>query len=87
MVQVVHLAPLGFRYTLYHFLSRVVSGRKPPIDQIRMKHSLCIYGVPCGGVGSGTVGRGFRGEFCRFQMVPGDYSHRWKKEERKVVIF
>ena len=35
-----------------------------------------MYGVPCGGLGSGTIGRGFRGEFCRWQLVPGqcDYT-------------
>ena len=35
-----------------------------------------MYGVPCGGMGSGTIGRGFRGEFCRWQLVPGqcDYT-------------
>jgi hypothetical protein len=26
-----------------------------------------------GGIGSGTIGRGFRGEFCRYQLVPGLY--------------
>ena len=25
-----------------------------------------MYGAPCGGLGGGTIGRGFRGEFCRF---------------------
>ena len=28
-----------------------------------------------GGIGSGTIGRGFKGEFCRFQMVPGLYTY------------
>ena len=28
-----------------------------------------------GGLGTGTVGRGYRGEFCRFQMVPGMYEY------------
>ena len=26
-----------------------------------------------GGLGSGTIGRGFRGEFCRYQLIPGLY--------------
>lgn len=30
-------------------------------------------GVPMGGLGGGTIGRGFRGEFCRYQLVPGLY--------------
>ena len=28
-----------------------------------------------GGLGTGTIGRGYRGEFCRFQMVPGMYEY------------
>lgn len=34
-----------------------------------------IYGAPIGGIGSGTIGRGFAGEFCRFQMKPGIYEY------------
>lgn len=33
-----------------------------------------ITGVPIGGLGCGTIGRGYRGEFCRFQLVPGMYT-------------
>ena len=32
-------------------------------------------GAPIGGIGCGTIGRGYRGEFARFQMVPGIYDH------------
>lgn len=32
-----------------------------------------FWGVPIGGIGSGSIGRGFRGEFCRFHMKPGIY--------------
>ncbi|XP_067928996.1 non-lysosomal glucosylceramidase-like isoform X1 [Watersipora subatra] len=35
-----------------------------------------IYGVPLGGIGCGSIGRGFKGEFGRFQMIPGMY--KWK---------
>lgn len=31
--------------------------------------------MPIGGIGSGSIGRGFKGEFCRFQMTPGLYSY------------
>ena len=41
------------------------------IDQFRPRHGKMMYGAPCGGLGSGTIGRGFRGEFCRWQVVPG----------------
>ena len=40
-----------------------------------MLHSRCIYGVPCGGVGSGTIGRSFTGDFTRFQISPGMYNY------------
>jgi non-lysosomal glucosylceramidase len=32
-----------------------------------------LIGVPLGGLGCGTIGRGFKGEFCRYQLVPGLY--------------
>jgi hypothetical protein len=35
----------------------------------------CCLGAPIGGIGSGTIGRGFRGEFCRYQMRPGLYTY------------
>ena len=40
----------------------------------------CIYvmviGVPCGGLGGGCIGRGYRGDFRRWSLFPGRYSHR-----------
>ena len=33
------------------------------------------YGAPIGGIGCGTIGRTFTGEFARFQLVPGLYEH------------
>jgi non-lysosomal glucosylceramidase len=34
-----------------------------------------IYGAPIGGIGTGSIGRTFTGEFTRFQLVPGIYEH------------
>jgi len=68
------LMPLGFRY-LSWWIGKVRKKKLPVIDQFRPRHSKQMYGVPCGGMGSGTIGRGFRGEFCRFQMVPGIYEY------------
>jgi len=34
-----------------------------------------MFGAPCGAIGAGTIGRGFKGEFARFQMIPGEYSY------------
>lgn len=35
-----------------------------------------VLGVPIGGIGSGTIGRGFKGEFCRYQLRPGIYQYK-----------
>ena len=45
------------------------------ILQIRPAKSRTMYGVPCGGIGSGTIGRGTTGEFLRFQINPGIYTY------------
>lgn len=36
---------------------------------------IYFSGVPIGGIGGGTIGRGFKGEFCRYQVVPGIYEY------------
>lgn len=62
---------LGMRMWTY-VQSEKSEGRLPPIDPFRRetKPSAC-HGVPCGGMGGGSIGRGFRGEFRRWQIVPG----------------
>lgn len=45
------------------------------MDYLYMEHGKQIYGVSLGGIGCGTIGRGFAGEFCRFQMKPGLYEY------------
>lgn len=34
-----------------------------------------ISGVPCGSIGSGSIGRDFRGGFCKFGLRPGLIEH------------
>lgn len=34
-----------------------------------------ILGVPCGSIGSGAIGRDFRGGFCKFSLRPGMVEH------------
>ena len=66
--------PLSSRYLMYY--SKVTrEGRKCVMDYNYVEHSRQIYGVPIGGIGSGTMGRGFAGEWCRFQMRPGIYEY------------
>lgn len=45
------------------------------MDYYYTEHGKQMYGVPLGGIGSGTIGRGYAGEFCRFQMRPGMYEY------------
>nr|CDS34534.2 bile acid beta glucosidase [Hymenolepis microstoma] len=44
-----------------------------------------IYGVPLGGIGCGTIGRGFRGEFCRSSLRPGIYHHEVNYSDQFIV--
>lgn len=63
-----------FRYLSYYWkVTR--EGRQCLMDYYDMQNSKCIYGTPIGGIGSGTIGRGFAGEFCRFNLKPGLYEY------------
>lgn len=35
-----------------------------------------FIGVPCGGIGCGSIGRDFRGGFCKFGLRPGLIEHK-----------
>lgn len=37
---------------------------------------ILFLGCPLGGIGGGTITRGWRGQFCRWQLNPGMYQHR-----------
>ena len=63
----------------------MISGKKPVIDQLRPRHGKMMYGAPCGGLGSGTIGRGFRGEFCRWQVVPGQCDYQTVPADQFLV--
>lgn len=43
--------------------------------QLRHKNT---YGVPCGALGTGAIGRDFRGGFCKFSLKPGLVEHHVK---------
>ncbi|XP_011314940.1 non-lysosomal glucosylceramidase [Fopius arisanus] len=68
------LIPLGIRYLFYYAQIRR-EDRLPLMDYINVKHGQQIYGAPIGGIGTGTIGRGFKGEFCRYSLVPGIYRY------------
>lgn len=48
---------------------------------------IMFVGAPIGGIGCGTMGRGYRGEFARFQMVPGIYDHTVIQANQVLVAY
>ncbi|XP_037079979.1 non-lysosomal glucosylceramidase-like isoform X2 [Pollicipes pollicipes] len=75
---------LGLRYLVW-YVGMWFHGKKPFIDQLHPVTGKQIYGVPLGGIGSGTMGRGFRGEFTRFQMRPGLYDYGTADADQFIV--
>ncbi|KAH7439550.1 hypothetical protein KP509_04G066500 [Ceratopteris richardii] len=65
------MVKLGVRLWAY-IQAEKSQGRTSPIDPFRreLRPSAC-QGVPVGGMGSGSIGRGYRGEFRRWQLIPG----------------
>lgn len=55
------------------------------MDYYYMENGKQIYGVPLGGIGGGTIGRGYAGEFCRFQMRPGIYEYNVVQANQFIV--
>eukprot|EP00919_Chromeraceae_sp_WS-2016_P039337 GHVR01093834.1.p1 GENE.GHVR01093834.1~~GHVR01093834.1.p1 ORF type:complete len:545 (+),score=184.59 GHVR01093834.1:130-1764(+) len=46
-------------------------GVKPWIEPFRKRIRHCDHGVPCGGLGAGSIGRGISGTFNRWNINPG----------------
>ncbi|GBG69795.1 hypothetical protein CBR_g4624 [Chara braunii] len=46
------------------------AGRMPFIDPFKKRYPHSYHGVPLGGIGGGSIGRGWRGDFRRFQLLP-----------------
>ncbi|XP_072378819.1 non-lysosomal glucosylceramidase [Diabrotica undecimpunctata] len=67
-----NILPLILRYILFYIKSKW-KGHKVVMDYIFPRKPEQIYGVPIGGIGCGTIGRGYKGQFCRFQLKPGIY--------------
>lgn len=72
------------RYTTYYWkVTR--EGRRCVMDYYYLENSKQNYGCPIGGIGGGTIGRGFAGEFCRFQMKPGMYEYQTVHANQFIV--
>ncbi|XP_030635696.1 non-lysosomal glucosylceramidase [Chanos chanos] len=67
---------LGIRYLKWWYKKTQVEKKAPFIDMFRALPLKQIYGAPLGGIGGGTITRGWRGEFCRWQLNPGMYHYK-----------
>ncbi|XP_006143226.1 non-lysosomal glucosylceramidase [Tupaia chinensis] len=67
---------MGLRYLQWWYRKTQVEKKTPFIDMINCVPLRQIYGCPLGGIGGGTITRGWRGQFCRWQLNPGMYQHR-----------
>ncbi|KAK3097227.1 hypothetical protein FSP39_007733 [Pinctada imbricata] len=82
--QIPKLVGLGLRY-MKVWMKHRMQGRLMFIDHLVQVDHRAMYGCPIGGVGSGTIGRGFRGEFTRFQIVPGIYDYKTVQADQFIV--
>ncbi|XP_011942482.1 PREDICTED: non-lysosomal glucosylceramidase isoform X2 [Cercocebus atys] len=67
---------MGLRYLQWWYRKTQVEKKTPFIDMINSVPLRQIYGCPLGGIGGGTITRGWRGQFCRWQLNPGMYQHQ-----------
>lgn len=67
--EMLELAPIGYRLGR-HFIRESAKGKTTFIDPTR-QHTLSCPGVPLGGIGAGSIGRSFTGDFQRWQLFPG----------------
>lgn len=72
--QIFPLIPLILRYLVY-YVWRWLRGKLVIMDFVKPLNANPICGVPIGGIGGGSIGRGWKGEFCNFQMRPGIYDY------------
>ncbi|KAJ4751721.1 Non-lysosomal glucosylceramidase [Rhynchospora pubera] len=68
--EILHLAPLGIRLCR-HILEETSQGRAAVINPLKKRGAKSSQGVPLGGIGAGSIGRSYKGDFQRWQLFPG----------------
>lgn len=61
------------------------NGRVPFIDPFATNPCRQVYGVPLGGIGCGSIGRGWKGDFNRWQLTPGMYNYTYVEANQFIV--
>ncbi|XP_022762707.1 non-lysosomal glucosylceramidase-like isoform X4 [Durio zibethinus] len=64
-----HMAPIGIRLW-QHVREQSSKGRQVFINPFAKHFISSCHGVPLGGVGAGSIGRSYKGEFQRWQLFP-----------------
>ncbi|XP_023637502.1 non-lysosomal glucosylceramidase isoform X2 [Capsella rubella] len=64
-----HLFPIGYRLWRYT-KEQAVKGRASMYDMFKKRHIRGDHGVPLGGIGGGSIGRSYKGEFQQFKFFP-----------------
>ncbi|XP_042303810.1 non-lysosomal glucosylceramidase-like [Sceloporus undulatus] len=67
---------LALRYFKWWYRKTQLEKKQPFIDLFNAQPLRQIYGCPLGGFGGGTITRGWRGDFCRWQLNPGLYHYK-----------
>ncbi|XP_057976381.1 uncharacterized protein LOC131163709 isoform X2 [Malania oleifera] len=64
-----HLASIGLRLYL-HVQEETAKGRDIFINPFEKRDVSACHGIPLGGIGAGSIGRSYKGEFQRWQIFP-----------------
>lgn len=70
MKEIFQMAHIGFRLGR-HIIEEAANGRAVIIDPMKKRITNSCHGVPLGGVGAGSIGRSYKGDFQRWQLFPG----------------
>ncbi|CAN1855262.1 Non-lysosomal glucosylceramidase [Linum perenne] len=66
---IAHMLPIGVRL-VYHTKIEAAKGRETIFDFLRKHHITGEHGLPLGGIGTGSIGRSYKGEFQHFKLLP-----------------
>ncbi|OWM79312.1 hypothetical protein CDL15_Pgr003485 [Punica granatum] len=64
-----HMAPIGLRLWR-HVRAEAAKGKGVIINPFVKRAVTSSHAIPLGGIGSGSIGRSYRGEFLRWQIFP-----------------
>ncbi|KAM7470275.1 hypothetical protein LguiA_008458 [Lonicera macranthoides] len=67
--EIIHMAPIGYRIWR-HLREEAAKGRGSFINPFTKRYVSSCHGVPLGGIGAGSIGRTYKGEFLRWQLFP-----------------